>query len=89
MKVWTYWNTSCLRMELEKVCQILPHEELRQAGRLEGEVSIELHHMITSAYFTAVFETVVHDMERDKAKRYVAELAQFFNSSSYRLDIDQ
>ena len=56
------------------------YEELRQAGRLEGEVSIELHHMITSAYFTAVFETVVHDMERDKAKRYVAELAQFFNS---------
>ena len=56
------------------------YEELRQAGRLEGEVSIELHHMITSAYFTAVFETVVHDMGRDKAKRYVAELAQFFNS---------
>ena len=24
VKVWTYWNTSCLRMELEKVCQILP-----------------------------------------------------------------
>ena len=36
--------------------------------------------MITSAYFTAVFETVVHDMMRERALEYVQQLAAFFNS---------
>lgn len=35
--------------------------------------------MITSAYFTAVFETVAHDMTREQAIDYVNELAAFFN----------
>ena len=53
---------------------------LRKQGKLVGTASSELHHMITSAYFTAVFETVVHDMPREKAIGYVEELAVFFNS---------
>jgi len=52
---------------------------LRSKGKLEGKVSRELHHMITSAYFTAVFETVAHDMPRKKAFDYIKELAVFFN----------
>lgn len=55
------------------------YEQLRQLGKLEGAVSRELHHMITSAYFTAVFETVAHDMTREHAIQYVNELAVFFN----------
>ena len=35
--------------------------------------------MITSAYLTAVFETVAHDMTREQAIVYVNELAVFFN----------
>ena len=35
--------------------------------------------MITSDYFTADFETVVHDMSREQAIGYVNELAVFFN----------
>lgn len=53
---------------------------LRERGKIMGEVSRELHHMITSAYFTAVFETVVHDMPRERAMAYIEELALFFNS---------
>lgn len=53
---------------------------LKEKGKLSGSVSHELHHMITSAYFTAVFETIVHDMTREQAMRYVEELAIFFNS---------
>lgn len=52
---------------------------LRSKGKLEGKVSREVHHMITSAYFTAVFETVAHDMPRKKAFDYIKELAVFFN----------
>ncbi len=53
---------------------------LRAKGKIAGNVSKELHHMITSAYFTAAFETVVHDMTREKAMEYIEELAVFFNS---------
>lgn len=55
------------------------YNRLRQLGKLDGTVSHELHHMITSAYFAAVFETVAHDMTRDHAIQYVNELATFFN----------
>ena len=53
--------------------------ELERQGRIEGHISHELHHLITSAYFTAVFETVVHDMTRERAMAYIEELATFFN----------
>ena len=55
------------------------YQQLRRLGKLEGTVNRDLHHMITSAYFTAVFETVAHDMTREQAIGYVNELAVFFN----------
>ena len=66
-------------VELEVAQTELYYDRLRQLGKLEGTVSRELHHMITSAYFTAVFETVAHDMTREHAIQYVNELATFFN----------
>lgn len=56
------------------------YARLKEEGKLMGSVSHELHHMITSAYFTAAFETVVHDMTREQATGYVEELAIFFNA---------
>ena len=53
---------------------------LKEKGKIIGRVSHDLHHMITSAYFTAVFETIVHDMSREQSIEYVEELAIFFNS---------
>ena len=55
------------------------YQHLRRLGKLKGTVNRDLHHMITSAYFTAVFETVAHDMTREQAIGYVNELAVFFN----------
>jgi len=55
------------------------YDELRKLGKIEGSISHNLHHMITSAYFTGVFETVTHDMTREQAVEYVKELATFFN----------
>ena len=53
---------------------------LAEQGKIAGTGSHEMHHLITSAYFTAVFETVVHDMPRDQALAYIEELAVFFHS---------
>ena len=52
--------------------------ELMRSGRLEGSVSHELHHMITSAFFIGVFETVAHGMSKEQACQYVGELSNFF-----------
>ena len=51
---------------------------LRKNGMLSGSMTRQLHHMITRAYFTAVCETIVHDMPREEAMKYVDELAIFF-----------
>ena len=53
---------------------------LRKNGMLSGSMTRQLHHMITRAYFTAVCETIVHDMPREEAVKYVDELAIFFHS---------
>jgi len=53
---------------------------LRKNGMLSGSMTRQLHHMITRAYFTAVCETIVHDMPREEAMKYVDELAVFFHS---------
>ena len=53
---------------------------LKAKNKIRGNISKELHHMIVSAYFTAAFETVVHDMKREEAIKYIEELATFFNA---------
>ena len=58
---------------------------LRKNGMLSGSMTRQLHHMITRAYFTAVCETIVHDMPREEAMKYVDELAIFFHSGWYAL----
>ena len=58
---------------------------LRNNGMLSGSMTRQLHHMITRAYFTAVCETIVHDMPREEAMKYVDELAVFFHSGWYAL----
>ena len=55
------------------------YAQLRQLGKLKGSLSREVNHMLTSAYFTSIFEVVVHDMEREKALGYVEQIAMFFN----------
>ena len=53
---------------------------LKAKNKIRGNISKELHHMIISAYFTAAFETVVHDMKREEDIQYIEELATFFNA---------
>lgn len=67
-------------VELEVECSEEYYALLRKGGKLSGKMTKQLHHMITSAYFTAVCETIAHDMPKEEAMRYIEELAKFFNS---------
>ena len=73
-----HYLSDLVNLEVERATQYFAL--LRQRGRLEGGVSRELHHMITSAYFSAVAEMIVHDMPRERAMTYIEELATFFNA---------
>lgn len=64
-------------VELEVECSEEYYALLRKRGKLSGKMTKQLHHMITSAYFTAVCETIAHDMPKEEAVRYVEELARF------------
>lgn len=66
-----------VELDVRKTIEYFPL--LRKLGKIDRIVSPELLHMITSAYFTSVFEIVVHDMEREKAMSYIDQLATFFN----------
>lgn len=50
-----------------------------------GRVTPELVHIISSAYFSAVFETVKHDMPRETADNYIDSLRQFFTAGWKRI----
>lgn len=74
-----YENYIQLLVDLEVTRTTEYHKQLIKHGKLKGTVSPEVHHMITGAYFNAVFETVTHDMPLEDAKEYVSQLAAFFN----------
>ncbi|MFV0362436.1 MAG: TetR/AcrR family transcriptional regulator [Suipraeoptans sp.] len=65
-------------VELEVDRTIQYHNQLRSLGKLQGSVSPEVHHMLTSALFTAVLEVVQHDMSKEEALKYIGEVMRFF-----------
>lgn len=50
-----------------------------------GRVTPELLHIISSAFFSAVFEVVKHDMSREAADNYIDSLKQFFTAGWQRI----
>ncbi len=43
-------------------------------------ISDDLIHMISSGFFTGILETVIHDMPKEEAKKYVAQLSRFYTA---------
>jgi len=53
---------------------------LKKDGVQVKETPSNLIHIIYSAFLTAVFEVVVHDMPKEEAVEYVSSMFAFFNS---------
>lgn len=58
---------------------------LRKLGYQVPEMDRELCHMVSSAMFSGIFEIVVHDMDKEDAKRRVAQLQDFFSGGWSRI----
>ncbi len=55
-------------------------EYLYQEDIMKKRVEKGYMHILENAYFSAIFETVVHDMAREDAKRYILDLTGFFGA---------
>ena len=67
---------------VEVECQntMLFIQAMHALGQTHLNLSDNLNHILSSAYFSAIFEVVAHDMERAEAEEYVAKLTTFFQA---------
>lgn len=49
----------------------------KQSGVQINDINPELIHILSSSYFYGVFEVVIHDMPKDKAVAYIADITAF------------
>lgn len=60
-------------------------ERMTQAGFQLPDIDDELIHIMSTALFNGMFETVRHDMPREKAKRYMNSLRDFYSAGWFKL----
>ena len=56
---------------------------MRTAGKEIRDIDPQLEHILVSGMFSAVFEIVIHDLSRERAKKYIKEL-QLFNVAGWK-----
>lgn len=55
-------------------------EVLKSLGKAVPEISQELCHMIASGMFDGIFEVLRHDMPKERAKHFAAQLREFYTA---------
>ena len=46
----------------------------------EGRVTDGFLHVVSSAFYSGIFEVVIHDMPMEEAKNYINELRAFYGN---------
>ena len=60
-------------------------ERMEEAGQQIHQIDDALIHIVSSALFNGIFETVRHDMPRDKAFVYLNDLNEFYSAGWFKL----
>ncbi|WP_270815710.1 TetR/AcrR family transcriptional regulator [Hungatella effluvii] len=60
-------------------------EHMEEAGQQIHQIDDALIHIVSSALFNGIFETVRHDMPRDKAFVYLNDLKEFYSAGWFKL----
>lgn len=60
-------------------------DRMRAAGYPVPEIDDELIHIMSTALFNGMFETVRHDMPREKAAKYMDSLRDFYSAGWFKL----
>lgn len=51
----------------------------------KGELSIDFLHILSSAFYSGVFEVVLHNMDKETGRRYVKKLGEFYTAGFERI----
>ena len=60
-------------------------DRMREAAYPVPEIDDELIHIMSSALFNGMFETVRHDMPREKAMQYMNSLRDFYSAGWFKI----
>ena len=71
--------------EIEDNASRLLIERMTKAGYSLPQIDDALIHIMSRALFNRMFETVRHDMPRDKAKGYIQSLRDFYSAGWFKL----
>lgn len=58
---------------------------VKQTGYPIKNVSPDITHILGNAYFSAIFEIVIHDMTKETADKYIETINEFFYSGWYKI----
>ncbi len=67
-------------VEKEAECTRLFISLLKRHGFAATDLSDNLLHILANAYFSAIFEVVEHNMEKEEAKAYIGHITTFFSA---------
>lgn len=72
-------------IEIESEAGRLLIDRMREAGLPAQELDDGLIHILSGALFNGMFETIRHDMPRDKAMRYMNSLRDFYSAGWFKV----
>lgn len=67
-------------VEIDVTCTRNFLRNINSKAYAEGRITDGFLHVISSAFYSGIFEVVKHDMPQDKAVIYINELRKFYNS---------
>lgn len=73
-----HYIDSLLEIEMEYTHRFI--QTLRSLGRDVPHLDDEMAHILSSAFYYGIFETVAHDMPRERAQQYICTLHEFYGA---------
>ena len=70
---------------LDVLTEIEVNSSIVLMEKMKEELDENLIHMVASSMFNGMFETVRHDMPREKAISYMNSLREFYSAGWFRL----
>ena len=67
-------------VEIDTQCTKHFLENMGSEAYQQGRITDGFLHVVSSAFYSGLFEVVIHDMPREEAVNYVNELRTFYNS---------
>ena len=72
-------------IQIEVDASLLLIDKMKQAGMKVQQIDVELIHIVSSALFAGMFETVRHGMPREKAYGYMLSLRDFYSAGWFKI----